>query len=31
MKRTETFWSRDVIKVQVLAHFEFTTYKDFMY
>ena len=31
MKRIETFWSRDVIDIGVLAHFEFKTHKDFMY
>ena len=30
MKRIETFWSRKVIDIQVLAHFEFKTHKDFM-
>ena len=31
IKRIETFWSRDVINIWVLAHFEFKTHKDFMY
>ena len=31
IKRIETFWSRDVIDIWVLAHFEFKTQKDFMY
>ena len=27
----ETFWSRDVIDIWVLAHFQFKIHKDFMY
>ena len=30
IKKDETFWSRDVIDICVLAHFEFKTHKDFM-
>ena len=29
IERNETFWTRDVISVRVLAHFEFKTHKDF--
>ena len=28
MKRTETFWSRDVIDIWILANYEFKTHKD---
>ena len=31
MKRIETVWSRDVIDIKLLAHFEFKIHKDFMY
>ena len=31
VKIIETFWSRDVIDIQVLAHFEFKTHKDFIH
>ena len=29
MKTIETFWCSDVTVIQILAHFEFKTYKDF--
>ena len=31
LRRTETFWSRDVTIISVLAYFEFKIHKDFKY